>query len=187
VPAVFLAVNRHFQPVRSENGQWELVMSKDGERSTTSALCSEWHFLFANVLTLGFFKGNVTRTSYLHLVVRFFYCAFLLVGGCQCHDCDEDVYSRSCISKDIHVSSGLCNGTRFSIRACEFYGSAPWKMQNFINGVSVISDLTSLNCTDELDHACKKYFPDSRVKIYFNCLFSALPCFDNYLLFPVTG
>jgi hypothetical protein len=123
-------------------------------------------FSFCKYFDSRFFKGNsmfATRTSSLQWLVRSFYCAVLLVAGCHCHDYDEDVYSRSCISKEIHVSSGLCNGTRFSIRACEFYGNAPWKMQNFIRGVSVISGLTSLNCTDELDHACKKYFSDSRV------------------------
>jgi hypothetical protein len=108
---------------------------------------------------LGASMSSVTGAS-IRGAVHFVYFAVLLGIGCQCEDC---VYSRVCALKEISVASGLCNGTKFSIRACEFHGFGSLKIKNFVSGVSVISTLTTLNCTDEIDHACKTYFSDSQV------------------------
>ena len=81
-------------------------------------------------------------------------------------------YYRLCAQSDIRVMSGLCNGTTFSIRACEFNGLRSPKIKKFESGVSVIEALTINNCTDEVDRACKGYFAESQV--HFPCYYQSL-------------
>ncbi len=109
--------------------------------------------------------SGVSRCGALY----FLYFVVLFSIGTQCEDCTICTYSRICEQMDIRVSSGLCNGQKFSIRACEFHGLGSSKIKQFEAGVSVIATLTTLNCTDEVDRACKEYFAESQVFTLSSC------------------
>ncbi len=121
-----------------------------------------------------------TRRISRHGNLLLLWFAWLYIAVCR-----GSSYSRNCISSAFKVDEGLCNGTKFNIKSCQYAGKESSKLMILRENVIKISKFKKTNCPEAqpVDAVCKSYFENARVGNTFRFrLFQILMIFSYFLI-----